>query len=252
MSSMQNTSGANSVPGYFEYDVTVDDLKEALPKHLKSFATEELADRLNGAVSDPRIAEKIRENFISYTSVMQDGSFKIGDYLNAVIYVSFKLMDMSNQEAWKKTFPDRHRTLVARGANEKTISSHVAAYSKGKLVNNIMEQTLVPTWVLNQSIYQEAINHQAYLMKHAQSEKVQTEAANSLLVQLRKPESKQVDLNIGFNESDGMIELKETLAQLAQSQKDLIESGASTRSIAHQRLGEAIDITPVDVTKDKK
>jgi len=243
---------ADSVPGFYEQDLTVDELREALPKHLKSFATDELADRLNGAVKDPRVAETIRENFIGYTSVLQDGKFKIGDYLNAVIYCSFKLMNMSNQEAWKKTFPKRYQALVQKGATDKVISSHVAVYNKGKLVNAIMEQTLVPVWVLNQSVYQEAINQQAYLMKHAQSEKVQTEAANSLLTHLKKPENKQVDLNIGVNESDGMTELKETLAQLAQTQKNLIESGAKTKSIAGQRLGETIDITPEDVTEEEK
>lgn len=241
---------AASVPGYYEQKVTPKELKEALPKNLKGYATEELADKLNTIVADPRVAESIRENFISYASVLQDGKFRIGDYVNAIVYCSYKLMDYTNQEAYKKTFPKRYRDLRAKGADDKTISAYVAGYNKGKLVNAIMEQTLIPTWVLNQSIYQEAINHQAYLMRNAQSEKVQTEAANSLLTHLKKPETKQVDLNIGFDESDGMAELKDTLAQLAQSQKALIESGATTRAIAHQKLGEAIDITPVDVTSE--
>ena len=246
MSSISQSHLASSVPGYYDYDLTAEDLKEALPKNLKNFATDELVNKLNGIVSDPGVAASIRENFIGYMSVLQDGRYKIGDYLNAVVYVSFKLMNNSNQEAYKKALPDRYQRLRARGADDKEISAYVAAYSKGKLVNAIMEQTLIPAWVLNQSTYQDAINHQAYLMKHAASEKVQTEAANSLLNALKKPENKQVDLNIGIIENDGMVELKETLAQLAQSQKELIESGVTTRQIAHQRLGEAIDITPIE------
>ena len=84
-------------------------------------------------------------------------------------------------------------------------------------------------------------------MQHADSEKVQTEAANSLLTHLKRPETKQVELSLDVKESDGMREMKDMLSNLAQTQIDLINAGVTTKKIAHQDMGEVIDVTPEEV-----
>lgn len=218
--------------------LTVDQVAKALPSNLKGLATQNLTNQINNAVSDPVVAEQIRNNFVSYTGVLQEGRFKTEDYLNAVIYVSHKLMGMSNQNAYFKTFPQRHAALVAKGTSSKDIAAYVAAYNRGKLVNLILEQTLVPTWVLNQDIYQKAINTQADLMMHANSEMVRTTAANSILTHLAKPKEAGPLINLDMRETSGMEELKGMLTTLAQKQKELIESGATTKSIAEQNIIE--------------
>ena len=230
---------------------TLEDLTMALPSHLKASATQELADKVNSLTTDPEYARTIRENVISYTGILKEGRFKIEDYLHAVAYVSYKLMGYNNQESYKRVFSSRYATLVANGADDKAISAYVAAFNKGKLVNLILEQTLVPTWVLNQDVYQKAINTQAELMIYAKSEKVRSDAANSILTHLKRPEKTQVELSIGDAESSGMRELKDMLGHLAQRQQEMITSGVNTREIAHQKLmtgsieGVAKDITPV-------
>lgn len=223
--------------------LTVQQVSSALPANLKGAATQSLVDMINNVVSDPIIAEQVRENFISYTAVLKDGKFKMEDYLHAVTYVSFKLMGMSNQDAYFRTFPQRHAALVAKGTSSKDISAYVSAYNKGKLVNLILEQTLVPTWVLNQDIYQKAINTQAELMINAQSELVRTQAANSILTHLAKPKAVGPLINLDMRETSGMNELKEALSNLAQRQRDLINAGVSTKEIAHQKIieGEVVN-----------
>lgn len=101
-------------------------------------------------------------------------------------------------------------------------------------------------WVLNQDIYQKAINAQFTLMTTAKSEKVRSDAANSILTHLKRPEKHQVELDIGVTDSAGMKELKSTLAQLAAQQQEAIKSGTQTQEIAHQQMidGEAKDVTP--------
>lgn len=201
---------------------------------------------VNSISSDPQAASTIRENLISYSGVMRDGKFKTEDYVNAVAYVSYKIMGYTNQESYQRTFPSRYQALMARGASSKDISAYVAAYNKNKLVNLILEQTLVPMWVLNQDIYQKAINAQFTLMTTAKSEKVRSDAANSILTHLKRPEKHQVELDIGVTDSAGMKELKSTLAQLAAQQQEAIKSGTQTQEIAHQQMidGEAKDVTP--------
>ncbi|MBL4704066.1 MAG: hypothetical protein JKY54_06070 [Flavobacteriales bacterium] len=198
-----------------------------------------MVDALNNLSTDPIAAENMRENFISYTRVLQEGRFKLDDYVAAVIYTSYKIMGYTNREAYSRTFPQRYSGLVAKGTNEKDILAYVSAYNRGKLVNLILEQSLVPVWVLNQDIHQRAINVLADLMQTAQSEKVRADSATSLLANIRKPENLQVELNIGVKENSGMTELKETLRKLALTQQQLIEDGVSTKTIAHQTIIEA-------------
>lgn len=217
--------------------ISVEVLKEALPPALRTFATEELANKIDSITTDPIFANTIKDNFITYTHVLQEGKYKMDDYLNAVTYVSFKLMGYTNQDAYFKTFPNRYANLVAQGKDEKTISSYVRAFHKGKLVNKIMEQSIIPSWVLNQDAYQEAINKNVQLMRTAKSEKVQAMAADSLLKHLTKPETNEAPLiNIDMREGNGLDELKSAIASLAQKQKELIQSGVATKDIVEQKI----------------
>jgi len=223
--------------------LTTTDVASALPANLKSSVTQSLVDKLNAVTTDPMEAAYTRDNFISYTAVLKDGKFKTEDYLSAVTYVSLKLMGNSNQDAWAKTFPGRYATLVGRGATSKEISAHVSAYNKGKLVNLILEQSLVPTWVLNQDIYQQAINVQAELMATAFSEKVRCDAANSLLTHLKKPEGRDFQIGIEVKDNSGMNELKAALLEMAKTQRTMIEGGAGIKLITNATLIEATPAT---------
>jgi hypothetical protein len=213
--------------------LTKDQVERSLPANLKSAATQPLVDMLNNIAADPLVAEQVRNNFISYTSVLKDGKFKTEDYVTAVTYVSYKLMGYTNQDAYFKTFPQRHASLLAKGSTSKDISAYVSAYHRGKLVNLIMEQSLVPTWVLNQDLYQKALNTQADLMVNSGSDMVRQQAANSILLHLTKPkEAMNVQLNLDVKESSGMNEMKEALAQMAKQQQQLIAAGMTAKEIA--------------------
>ena len=222
--------------------VTKELVARALPGNLKSAATDELADLINQISTDPLVAEQIRDNFLSYTSVLKEGKYKVEDYLNAVAYCSYKLMGDSNQDAYFKTFPQRYANLVATGRTPKEISSYVSAYAKGQLVNKIMEQTLVPSWVLNQHMYQAALNTQFNLMSdEGVSAKVRSDAADSLLNHLSKPKEAGPLINIDLAESSGMNELKDAMKKMAEQQQQLIHAGVATREIAAQDI---VDVTP--------
>lgn len=211
-------------------------IERALPANLKNAATQQFTDQINNIVVDPIIAEEVRSNFISYSGVLKDGKFKTEDYLHAVAYVSFKLRGDSNQDAYFKTFPSRYQALLAKGTTTKDISAYVAAYARGKLPNMILEQTLVPSWVLNQELYQKALTVQADLMMTAFSEKVRSDAANSILTHLTKPKEVGPLVAIDMRETSGITELKGMLTQLAQRQRQAIQDGASTKDIAAQRI----------------
>jgi hypothetical protein len=223
--------------------MTVDIVKRALPPNLKGNATQDLVDKLNNISTDQQMAEHIRDNFVSYSGVLQDGKFKTEDYLYAVCYVSYKLMGASNEEAYFKTFPQRYQKFLTNGISKKDMSSYVSVYAKGKMVNKIMEQSIVPSWILNQDLYQKALNVQADLMVNANSEKVRSDAANSLLVHLTKPKEVGPLINIDMRENSGMTELTKAISELAQKQIEVIKSGGSVKEVAAHNIMDMEDVT---------
>lgn len=222
--------------------LTRDQVEQALPSNLRSAVTDEFLDTLNNLSSDEIVAQNIRENFLTYTKVLNDGKFKTEDYLRAVAYVTFKHMGLTNQDAYARTFPERYQALVAKGTSGKDIASYVYAYHKGKLVNLIMEQTLIPIWLVNQDNYQKAINTQVAIMEdHNLPAVARTAAANSILTHLAKPKEAATTLKVEVAESSGLRELKGLLTSLAQKQIGAIAEGESPKTIAAQKL---IDVTP--------
>lgn len=215
-----------AMPASAEGALTAEQIRKALPPGLHSAVTPSFVSLLNNVSLDPETCRNIRENFLSYTSVLQKGQFKTEDYLNAVAYVSYKMMGHSNEESYARALPERYARLVAKNTPKKDIAAHVSGYNKGKLVNLILEQSIVPSWVLNQDLHQRALNHLADLMVNATSEKVQAEAAIGLLAALKRPDKIVSEMSIQISENTGMQALREQQAELARMQHELIQKGA--------------------------
>lgn len=227
--------------------LTVEQFKQVLPEKVKRSVNQELIDQINTTLNDPDMYEAYRDNLLSYTSVMMDGRFKMSNYIEAVKYVSHKLMGATNIDAYIKTFPDKHNRFVQTGVTPKDIASYVTAYNKSKLVNLIFEQTLIPSYVLNQDLYQKALNVQADLMISSKSDKVRCDAANSLLTHLKMPETQKVELAIGVSEDSSIAALRATTLALSRQQRLMVESGSmNAQEVAHSRL-EIIDIEATEV-----
>lgn len=183
-----------------------------------------MVDQLNALSKDPEEARYIRENFVTFAGVLQEGRYKVGDYVLAVMYVSHKIMGKTNLDSYRATFPDRYANMEKAGKPTKDIASIVTAYNKGMLVTKIMERAIVPTWILNQDAFQSAINTQYELMMDINvSDKVRSDAANSLLTHLKKPEIHKTELKVDIAMNDGMAALEESLIRMSRKQLELIE-----------------------------
>ena len=217
--------------------LTTEQFKDALPAKVKKSVNAELIKKINTTLADPEMYEAYRENLISYTRVMSEGRFKLPNYIDAVKYVSHKLAGMTNIKAYSLTFPEKIKRFTSQGVQPKDIASYVTAYNKSKLVNLILEQSLVPTWVLNQDLFQKALNTQAELMTTANSEKVRSDAANSLLTHLKQPENKKIELEIGVKKDSTIAALRQSTMELVAQQRLALEAGVSTaQDIAHSGL----------------
>lgn len=218
--------------------LTIEEVRNKVPKNLKKSVTDDLVNRLNQAIQDPHLAEEMKENFFSYINVLQGGVYKIADYVNAVVYVSFKLMGLSNRDAWERTFPDRLANLQAAGRSERYIDMNVNLYHKNKLVNKIMEQSLVPFWVLNQDARQKAVNTCVQIMEGSRNDLARVKAADTLLNYLQEPKEMGPLISIDARETAGFKELQNMLMDLASKQLTAIKNGVTPKEIAEQPLRE--------------
>lgn len=215
-------------------------LQKVLPKGIYSALTDETVATMNALIQDPELQEQYRENFLSYTQVLQEGRWKLLDYTKAIKYVTHKLMGATNIEAYAKAMPDRYARLVMMGICEKDIHAHVAGFTKGKLVNAILEQSIIPSWILNQDMYQKALNTQLELMLHAKSEKVRSDAANSLLTHLKAPEVKKFQLDVGIKEDSTIDALREATMALVAQQRLALQAGVlNADEVARARVIDA-------------
>lgn len=219
--------------------LTLGQVQESLPAQHRNNITQDMVNQLNALSSDPEEARHIRDNFVSYSQVLQEGRFKLGDYVRAVMYVSHKIMGKSNLAAYMATFPDRYAAMVNANKPPKDIASIVTAYNKGILVTKIMERAIVPTWILNQDMFQSALNTQYELMTDVNvSDKVRCDAANSLLTHLKKPDVHKSELKIDIGLNDGMAALEASLVDMSRRQLNLIEHdpSISANDIAKEKM----------------
>jgi hypothetical protein len=206
--------------------LTKEQLQGSMPKKFRHNVTDEMVSFINATEGD-EFRDVYKENLIGFASVIESGRYKMLDYVNAVKFVSYKLIGDSNTIAYAKTFPDRYQRLVDKNTPMKTIASFSTAYNKGDLVHKILERTLVPVHILNMDVHQEAINTQAELMRSAKSETVRQKAAECLITQLKAPEAAKIEVDVSYSNSS-IDELRETTRALAQQQLKMIQSGAVT------------------------
>jgi hypothetical protein len=234
---MKQVTATNLIPEDTS-TLTLEALKATMPKRQKHNVTQSLVDKLNKLVTDPEERQYFRENLLSYTHVLQDPNVKMDAYIHAVRYVSYKLMGMTNQDAWCKTFPDRYKRIMDDCKSAVHLRATVSGYNKNKIVATVYEQAMIPVHVLNADVFQKAVTTQAELMTNPSvSDKVRSDAANSLMTHLKAPESKKVDLGIEIKEDDSLRDLRKAVTDLAIEQRRAIQTGTSdAQRIAESKL----------------
>jgi hypothetical protein len=228
--------------------LTTDDLKSALPDKVKKSVNQQLIDGINSSLAEPELYEIYRENLLSYGAVMAEGRFKVSQYISAIKYCSHKFMGQTNIASYSKTFPEKIQRFAAEQVASKDVASYVTAYNKSKLVTLIMEQAMIPVWLLNQDLHQKALNVQAELMQSANSEKVRSDAANSILTHLKQPENQSIELKVTTERSSAVTALEQATLALVAQQRQSIQAGQfDAQEVAHAPIeidGEATVVSP--------
>lgn len=218
-------------------------VKKLVPKGQRTLITQDYLDRIEASVKDPIIAEAFKENFISYLGVLNNGKYKMEDYINAVKYVSFKLLGYTNVKAYAATFPERYDRLVKEGQTQ--IDAYCSMYNKNKLVMQIYEQTMVPSHVLNAPLFQEALNVLANVIRDPNTTAFnKVKAAETILSHTKAPEVIKNEFTFGMEQQSTIAELREATESLSSMFKYAVENGhKSLKDVAKAKI---IDVTPIE------
>lgn len=227
--------------------MTEEEFTRCLPSQFKGSVSDEVRTLLNDVMADKDTRDAVCENLIGFTNVLSQGKFKLDAYINAVKYVSYKAMGDTNKTAYSKTFPAKITDFKQRGMLEKDINSLITAYNKSKLVTLLYEQTMIPTYILNQDVFQEAINTQREIMLNTSySAMARTAAARSLMDILKPPETKKMELDVNINgTSDILADLRKTTEDLAKAQIESLNNGKSIVDILNAPIIEDAEYAEV-------
>nr|DAK29450.1 MAG TPA: hypothetical protein [Caudoviricetes sp.] len=131
---------------------------------------------------------------------------------------------------------------------DKVPNSHLyqyaSIYSKNKTVVEVMAKLVVPTHIMFQDIFHQAVKVQSELMLNDKiSPKVRSDAANSLMTHLKTPEVKQAELKVDVQGSGAIEQLAEALGSLSGKQSEMLREGRYS-------LKDIREATIIEVTED--
>lgn len=218
--------------------LTMDQLKHCIPKGVNVTINQALVDKVNDIITNDEYAIEFRQNLMTYTSVLSNSKYKIQDYINAVKFVTCKLLGDKNELAYAKTFPDRYDKLIKAGKSAKDISAYTSGYAANQIVVQITEQTMMPLHIVNADLRQQAINVLAETMLDVRtSAKVKVEAADRLLSHLALPRDNKIEINLGQKQGSIIRELTVATALLAEQQRTMLQAGVHTlKDVAESKL----------------
>lgn len=218
-------------------------LNTLLPKRATLAVRERFADMINHAVNatDEYLSGYLMENIVGLLDCLKEGNkVDYKGYVNAARYLTYRQAGYSMVKSYSLTFPARVLRLEEDGYTRDYLATVASVYNRNKLVVAMQAQMLVPTHVMYQDVYHQAIVTQSELMlDKSVSPKVRSDAANSLMTHLKTPEVKQHEVSIKTNESNVLEQFKDAMAMMASQQKTLIDKGQATVvDVANQTIYE--------------
>lgn len=219
-------------------ELTKERLKEVLPKKTYKLVTNNMIDFLNNAEKDPLIIDEFRENFLTYSKVFNEGKFRMQDYVKAIRFVTYKGLGYTDLQSYSMVFPEKYQELIERHGEEQKdiISSYASNYKRTKLVSRIMEQTIIPSYIYNAPLFQEALLELTDIMRNSKSDIARVNAAGQILHYTEPPEEHKLQIEIGVKEGGVVSELKDAMKELANQQLKSIQRGTDVIEIAHKEI----------------
>lgn len=119
-----------------------------LPNDISDDNKKVIAKEIVGQVNeftDENIKEKYKENLLSFSSLVQEGSrVRILDYLSAVKFITYRNSGLNITESYKLTKHDEVSEALVQGVSEEKIANRAKAYSQNKIVKDLQRNSQMP------------------------------------------------------------------------------------------------------------
>ena len=211
--------------------VTVEELQKALPSR-KNTITDEIVEIINKSQDDPEFqGESLLQTAITYENVMMNNKAGIKEYIDAIRFCAYLIsLEDNYTEAYKKTFSYRdfvkNRLDVTPDSSKyRELTNAASRYRRSKLVVDLLTFSQVPLDILFSGYRYKAIGVLANEMETAAYSRDRIAAAKELLLAVKGPENKKIELEIGVKESSAVANLKQQLTDLANDSLLQLESG---------------------------
>ena len=211
--------------------VTIEELQKALPSR-KNTITDEIVEIINKSQDDPEFqGESLLQTAITYENVMMNNKAGIKEYIDAIRFCAYLIsLEDNYTEAYKKTFSYRdfvkNRLDVTPDSSKyRELTNAASRYRRSKLVVDLLTFSQVPLDILFSGYRYKAIGVLANEMETAAYSRDRIAAAKELLLAVKGPENKKIELEIGVKESSAIANLNQQLTELANSSLVQLESG---------------------------
>src|SRR5574344_424983 len=211
--------------------VTIEELQKALPSR-KNTITDEIVEILNKSQDDPEFqGESLLQTAITYENVMMNNKAGIKEYIDAIRFCAYLIsLEDNYTEAYKKTFSYRdfvknRLDATPDSSKYRELTNAASRYRRSKLVVDLLTFSQVPLDILFSGYRYKAIGVLANEMETAAYSRDRIAAAKELLLAVKGPENKKIELEIGVKESSAVANLNEQLTELANSSLVQLESG---------------------------
>ena len=245
--SHENASRITPATGQF---ITIDKIKELLPRNTNIAVTEEIVSLINNMEEDTGLPQELlEEDLMSYTHIL-GGMKGVGmkDLINAIKFCNLK-RNYDNKEAWAIVFPDKYNSLVE---GNKQVDNHVSMYNGSKLVTAIDKEMLVPVHLQYAPYFHAAVKKQYELMQGKGAKDsdgnemnvtpmVQHLAAKELAVLTKQPDEQKLSISINPGEAamSAQQEMNDQLKAIVANQRKRLEAGEDIIDV--QAIGMSFD-----------
>lgn len=221
------------------------DIAEMLPRGYRGYISEEVRKEVMEINEESGIGiDLFRDNIELFDWYCKGDMTK---YIGAIRYCSLRLMGVSQEKSYRRTFPERVKGLEEKWGSEskKHIKGCADAYNGSKLISEIMSRALVPSWIVNAPYFQEAVMKLVEIIRDdsVKNGMAKVRACEALIAATKRPEVIEQKISIEGDGSNKMMdELREITEELAKKMRnEMVGKKGGLKEIAEVELVKGED-----------
>lgn len=227
--------------------IDTQDIINLFNRKTNKFKVPDAITNLVNDIQDEDFRKDYIENIYQYREAMKIGGCGLEVYLNAVRFATYITMGFTQTEAYRYTFPEKIAILRKRHLEEGikeystkgTIAGRASGYAHSKMVQKLLEVSIVPDHIIYRDLHHSAIKILANVMQDTEvSPKTRVEAADSILKHTTKPDA-VVQKESTISVLDKIQKMSDNLA--SKQLQALNQKNVTIESVAEYTITEEAD-----------